>query len=358
MFDNPAFDHHEAVHFFSDTASGLHAIIAVHSTVLGPAMGGCRCWHYESAASALTDALRLSRGMSFKNGLAGLPLGGGKAVILRRKEAVPDPALFAAMGRAVNSLGGQYVTAEDVGTRVADMQEVARFTEYVSGLGDATRRVGGDPAPKTAYGVFLALQEAWRFDTGSKSLRGVRVAIQGIGGVGAALCRLLHEAGALLVVADASAERARRAELEFQAQVVDPNDILAADADIFAPCALGGILDAQSIERLRVRVVCGAANNQLATAQDGARLRARQVLYAPDYVVNAGGIISVALEYLRNGSESDVRTRIEQIPLTLRQVLEQALAEGVATSDVADRLAQERIEAARRVREPVANALL
>jgi leucine dehydrogenase len=344
-FDNPAFDDHESVHFFTDPAAGLRAIIAIHSTALGPAGGGCRYWHYESSELALTDALRLSRGMSYKNALADLPMGGGKAVILKPGEAPDRTTLFAAYGRAVNSLAGQYITAEDVGTRVEDMREVAKVTRYVSGLaGDATR-AGGDPSPKTAYGVYLAMKEAWRFATGSDALAGVRVAVQGLGGVGGALCGLLHREGARLIVADISETRARQTAREYSALLAEPDELISTEADILAPCALGGVLHARSIETLRVRVICGAANNQLANPEDGERLRARGILYAPDYVVNAGGIISVALEYLGSGSEAEAQARIEKIPLTLRRILESAAASGESTSDVADRLAQQRIAA-------------
>ncbi len=350
MFDNPAFDNHEAVHFFADEKSGLRALVAVHSTVLGPAAGGCRVWAYDSLDSALTDALRLSKGMSLKNALAGLPFGGGKAVLLQPPSIQHRTKAFAALGRAIDTLGGHYITAEDVGTTVADMQEVARHTPHVSGLGDPTQRAGGDPAPHTASGVFLALEETWQFATNSRDLSGVRVAVQGIGGVGFELARLLYVAGAKLLVADTRPERVQLARKKFGATVVAPDEILSAEADILAPCGLGAILDASNIERLRVRAICGAANNQLATREDGARLLTRGVLYAPDYVVNAGGIISVALEYLRAGSASDVRARIARIPETLRTVLERAAADGVPTSDVADRLAYERIENGRSVR--------
>jgi leucine dehydrogenase len=347
MFDNPAFDNHEAVHLFADESSGLRAIVAIHSTTLGPAFGGCRTWTYESTDSALTDALRLSKGMSLKNALAGLPFGGGKAVLLRPPAMEKRAQAFEALGRVIEKLGGHYVTAEDVGTTVADMQDVARHTLHVSGLGDPAQRAGGDPAPHTAYGVFLALEEAWHFVTRTRSLEGVRVAIQGIGGVGFELARLLFVAGAQLLVADTKPERVRLARKKFGATVLAPEEILSADADILAPCGLGGVLDADSIEQLRVRVICGAANNQLATRQDGGRLQRRGVLYAPDYVVNAGGIISAALEYMRAGSVADVRARILRIPETLREILERAAAEGVPTSAVADHLAYERIEQGR-----------
>jgi leucine dehydrogenase len=345
-FENPAFDNHESVHFFADAASGMRAIIAIHSSALGPAAGGCRYWQYASSDLALTDALRLSRGMSYKNALAGLPMGGGKAVLMQGSGAEQREALFAAFGRAVDSLGGRYVTAEDVGTRIEDMQQVARATAHVSGLPSSSALAGGDPSPKTACGVYLAMKESWRFATGSAQLAGVRVAVQGVGGVGGALCDLLHRDGAQLTIADVSAERAQQVARRCSAAVAATDALLGTEADILAPCALGGILDERSIARLRVRVVCGAANNQLAGAADGRHLHERGILYAPDYVVNAGGIISVALEYLRSGSAAEAQKRIERIPVTLRAILEAAAAERTPTSEVADRTAQQCIAAA------------
>jgi leucine dehydrogenase len=346
-FDNPAFDSHESVHFFAEAASGLQAIIAIHSSALGPAAGGCRYWQYASSDLALTDALRLSRGMSYKNALADLPMGGGKAVLLKGASAVRREALFAALGRAIDSLGGRYITAEDVGTRIEDMQEVARVTPHVSGLPSTSARAGGDPSPRTAYGVYLAMKESWRFATGSERLAGVRVAVQGVGGVGGALCELLHLDGAQLVIADVSAARAQQVARDYEAKVSTTDALIGTEADILAPCALGGILNARSIEQLRVRVVCGAANNQLASAADGQHLYSRGILYAPDYVVNAGGIISVALEYLHSGSAADAQVRIEKIPLTLRAILEKSAALHAPTSEVADQMAQERIRLAK-----------
>lgn len=352
-FENSAWDGHESVHVFRDERAGLKAIIALHSTALGPAAGGCRYWQYASSDDALTDALRLSRGMSFKNALAGLPLGGGKAVLMRDPIETLRPERFAAFGRAVDSLAGRYITAEDVGTRVADMQAVANVTAFVSGLAGTTRRAGGDPSPKTALGTFLAIRDAWAYVSAGAGLRGVRVAVQGIGGVGYALCKLLHAAGASLVVADPDAQRTTRAQFEFAADVVAIDSILAEQVDILAPCALGGVFNVNTIPTLQARLICGAANNQLATAADGSRLRERGILYAPDYVVNAGGIISVAFEYLRSGSEQDVIARIERIPHTLRRVFDEAADTSAPTSDVADRLAQSRIDAsARRSQTP------
>jgi leucine dehydrogenase len=345
---SPGLDDHEAVHAFTDPATGLDALIALHDTTLGPAAGGCRFRTYASHEAALTDVLRLSRGMSYKNALAGLPLGGGKAVLRRPAGSFDRTALFEAFGRAVDSLGGRYVTAEDVGTTVADMRAVARATRYVGGLAAAHGRAGGDPSPKTALGVFLALRAAWQHATGSDDLTGVRVAVQGVGGVGGHLLTHLHAAGARLFVADVNPAKIADAVEAFGAIAVPAEMILSVDVDILAPCALGGVLDATTIPRLTARVVAGGANNQLATREDGERLAARGIVYAPDYVVNAGGIISVAGEYLATWSEADVQRRIERIPDTLRRVLEEAQRTGAATSDVADRLAREHIAAAAR----------
>lgn len=346
-FESPHFAAHESVHCFADPATGLRALIAVHSTARGPAVGGCRFWSYASSEAALTDALRLSRGMSYKNALAGLPLGGGKAVVLKPAGEFDRAALFAAFGRAVDTLGGRYVTAEDVGTTVADMHSIATATRHVGGLAGHGNVAGGDPSPSTAWGVFLGLREAWSHvrGGGAVDLAGVRVAVQGLGGVGFHLCRHLHAAGARLLVSDLDAARVGRAVAEFDATAVAPADILAADADIFSPCALGAVLDAASIPTLRAALVAGAANNQLATAADGERLRQRGILYAPDYVINAGGIIRVACEYLRQGSESEVRAHIARIPATLRTVLEQAARESLPTHVVADRLAERALQA-------------
>jgi leucine dehydrogenase len=340
-FDLPDFDAHESVHFFSDSGTGLEAIIAIHSTALGPAAGGCRYWAYETRGAALVDVLRLSRGMSYKNAMAGLPFGGGKAVVLRRPDDRSD-TLFKALGTAIESLGGSYITAEDVGTSVADMQAVARSTRFVSGLSSAKDVAGGNPSPKTAYGVFISLQEGWRYLTGT-GLADVRVAVQGLGGVGHDLCRHLHRAGARLFVSDLDAWRVERAEQAFGAAAVSPEVILSADVDILAPCAMGAVLNAAAIPRISARLIAGGANNQLAAIEDGERLRQAGILYAPDYIVNAGGIICVASEYLGEGSEAEVMARISQIPGTLRQIFDQAAVASLPTNVVADRMAQERL---------------
>ncbi len=274
IFDLREFDAHETVIFGHDARTGMRAIIAMHSSALGPAAGGCRLWPYAGTAEAVRDVLRLSRGMSYKNAMAGLPLGGGKAVIIadpRRK----TPELFEAFGRLVEGLDGRYITAEDVGTTTADMAQVARVTRFVAGLGRAPGAAGGDPGPKTALGVFLGIKAAVRFRLGRSDLAGMKVAVQGVGGVGYHLCGLLARAGAKLFVADVRAPALQRVCDEFGALAVGSDEVLFEEVDVLAPCALGAVLDAQSIPRLRARIVAGAANNQLAQDQDGAGLTQR-----------------------------------------------------------------------------------
>jgi|SRR5579859_7314737 len=342
IYDNREFDGHELLIFGQDGASGLKAIIAIHSTALGPAAGGCRMWPYASTADAVTDVLRLSRGMSYKNAMAGLPFGGGKAVIIGDARTAKTPELFAAFGRMVDSLRGRYITAEDVGTTSADMGQVARVTRYVAGLGRQAGQAGGDPAPKTALGVFLGLRAAVKFRLGRSDLSGLTVAVQGVGGVGYHLCGLLATAGARLKVADVEARAVERACDEFGATPVAPVRMLEEEADVLAPCALGAVLNARTIAKLRVPVIAGAANNQLARAQDGEGLRAAGILYAPDYVINAGGIISVAREYY-GGTEAQVIEDIQAIPARLTEIFERARRESRPTNAVADVLARERL---------------
>jgi leucine dehydrogenase len=343
MFDTDAFDAHERVSYFSDAASGLRAIIAIHSTALGPAMGGCRAWQYADAASATTDALRLSRGMSYKNAIAGLPLGGGKAVILRNGTAPLSDALFEAFGEAVQSLGGAYVTAEDVGVSERSMVAVSRRTAYVSGLPQlrSSHDVGGDPSPKTAIGVFLGMRAAIRVRLGRDDFAGLRVAVQGLGNVGMHLCDHLHRAGAQLVVADINPAAVELAVARFGATAVAISDILFQPVDVLAPCALGAILDAQSIPLLRTKVIAGAANNQLLTDADGQRLFEAGILYAPDYVLNAGGIISAGLEYLKEKDPNVVTARIAKIESTLDQLFARSAASNTPTNVIADAMARD-----------------
>jgi leucine dehydrogenase len=347
VFDHTEFDRHESLHYFDDPETGLKAIIAIHSTALGPAAGGCRRWTYASDDLALTDVLRLSRGMTYKNAVAGLPFGGGKAVILASNTAPKSEALFEAFGRVVQSLDGSYITAEDVGISVEDMRIVHRQTQYVSGLPQDDGGVGGDPSPWTAYGVFLGIRAAVETRLGTDSLKGIRVAVQGVGNVGRNLCRLLHEAGAELVIADVSSANLRTVGESLPTELASPQDILFSDVDVLAPCALGNVLNSEAIPRIRASIIAGGANNQLATTADGERLAERDILYAPDYVINAGGIISVANEYLGAGSEEKVRAEVARIPDRLLEIFREASESGRATNDVADEVARRIVENAR-----------
>ena len=347
VFENREFNGHEVVTFGNDGPTALRAIVAVHSTALGPAAGGCRMWPYASTDEAITDALRLSRGMSFKNALAGLPFGGGKAVITgdsRRK----TPQLFEAFGRFVDTLGGIYITAEDVGTTTADMESVAKQTSFVTGLHRRGGEFGGDPSPKTAQGVYLGIKAAAKFRWGRTDLTGLRVAVQGVGGVGYHLCRLLAAEGAVLRVADVRSTATERVQDELNATVVPVDTVMAEDVDVFAPCALGAVLNEYTVGKIQARIVAGAANNQLAKDADGNALQSASILYAPDYVINAGGIISVTREYLGGSSEAQVNTEIHAIAERLTEIFERARRENRPTNAVADRLAQERIETAQR----------
>jgi leucine dehydrogenase len=346
VFNHAEFDNHESLHYFQDKPSGLQAIIAVHSTALGPAAGGCRRWTYASDADALTDVLRLSRGMTYKNAVAGLKFGGGKSVILASPGAPKSPALFAAFGRAVDSLGGRYITAEDVGCSVDDMRHVGEQTKYVSGLPQNGSNAGGDPSPWTALGCYQGIQAAVQSRLGTDSLEGIRVAVQGVGHVGLHLCRLLHEAGAELVVSDVNPDNLGLAKAEFPVTEVAPSELLYADVDVLAPCALGNILTSTTIPRIRAKVIAGAANNQLATAADGARLAEHDILYAPDYVINAGGIISVAREYYGSSSEDEVHVDVCRIRDRLQAIFDEARSTGQPTNEVADELARKLVAAA------------
>ena len=341
IFSQPDFDAHEAVHAFFDGGAGLKCFIAVHSTALGPAWGGCRMWPYGSDSDAIRDVLRLSRGMSYKNAMAGLAYGGGKAVIMGDPRHGKSPALFRAFGGAVEQLGGRYITAEDVGTSVEDMECVAQVTDHVGGIPKPGGYRGGDPSPRTAFGVYQGMRAAVRVALGRDSFAGLTVAVQGVGHVGYHLCRYLSESGARLVVADLNPDSMGRAVSEFGARAVPPDDILATPADILAPCALGGVLNAKTIPALQVQVVAGAANNQLATDADGERLHRRGIVYAPDYVVNAGGIIGVVAERESDVDAADVMARIARIYDRTSEILELAHTSGRPANEVADELARE-----------------
>jgi leucine dehydrogenase len=336
----PDFDEHEDLHFVTNDECGLRAIIAVHSTHLGPAAGGCRFWHYANDEEALVDALRLSRGMSYKNAMAGLPLGGGKSVILANEERSKTPEQLHAFGKAVDQLGGRYVTAEDVGMSVADMIEVARTTKFVAGLPNSAGDVGGDPGPHTALGVFLGIKAAVKWALGKDSLSGLHIALQGAGSVATGVALHACAEGAKLSIADIDEAKARKLAGRAGGKAVPADEILALEADVLSPCALGAILDESTIPQLRVPVVAGAANNQLATPEDGERLLERGILYAPDYVINAGGIINVCTEYLGDGDASLVRHRIEGIPRRLEQIWSEGAETGTDPAAVADAMAQ------------------
>jgi leucine dehydrogenase len=330
LFSNPHYDGHERVLHWADRASGLRAIVAIHRVRNGRAVGGCRVRDYASDEEALADVLRLSRGMTYKTALAGLPYGGAKAVVLGR----PTREGLLAFGRAVDSLGGTYVTAEDVGMGQADLAVVKQATPWVLGADD----VGGVAAPFTALGVFHALRGALRH-LGTE-LAGLTVAVQGAGAVGTRLCALLREAGAELVVADVDAAAAAAIP---GARVVDPGAIHAVEADVFAPCALGAVLNARTIPQLRARIVVGAANNQLETAEDDARLHARGITYVPDFLAGAGGVTNGVSE-LDGYDRADVEARLERIADTAEAVLAEAARRGVPTGEAAEALARERME--------------
>ncbi|MFV0642996.1 MAG: Leu/Phe/Val dehydrogenase [Sphingomonadaceae bacterium] len=349
FWTEPDFDDHELVEVVRDRASGLTAIIALHSTHCGPGAGGTRFWHYSNPKDGLRDALRLSRGMSYKNAMAGLPMGGGKAVILADENRTKTPAMLAAFGDAVNALAGRYVTAEDVGISESDMVAVARRTDYVSGLPtEQAGSAGGDPGPFTARGIFLGIKAAVKHRLGRDTMDGVHVAIQGTGSVGGGVARLLAGEGARLTLADIDTDRAARLAEELGGQSVAPDAIMDTPCDVFSPNALGAILDDDGIARLNCPIVAGGANNQIARAHHGQLLAQRGILYAPDYVINAGGIISVALEYLcrRDGQPcgvENVQERIAQIPQRLVQIWQESEASGRSADVVADAMAQKLI---------------
>jgi leucine dehydrogenase len=348
FWQEPDFDDHELVELVHDRASGLTAIIAIHSNHLGPAAGGTRFWHYAQGRDAWRDALRLSRGMSYKNAMAGLPMGGGKAVILADASKRKTPEMLAAFGRAIEALGGRYVTAEDVGMNEADMVAISHETEHVCGLPAAAGDAGGDPGPFTALGIYLGIKAAVAHKLGRDTLEDVRVAVQGCGSVGGGVARLLAKDGARLALADVDARRAETLARELGAERVACEDIMATPCEVFSPNALGAIFDEAAIARLDCAIVAGGANNQLKATEHGMLLAERGILYAPDYVINAGGIINVSLEYLcrRRGVPCDieeVRGRIARIPERLQAIWNQSEATGRSADGVADAMARELI---------------
>jgi leucine dehydrogenase len=341
VFESPDFDHHEAVAFFDDKATGLRAIIAIHSTALGPACGGTRMYPYATSDAALTDALRLAKGMSYKNAIANLPLGGGKAVIVGNPATDKSDAKFAAYAQAINTLGGRYITAMDVGILPPDMPVIARGTKYIAGY-DQPGKAGGDSGPATALGVFAGLKAAVKHRLGVDTTKGLRVAVQGLGKVGMGLAQRLHAEGAKLIVADTNLNAVKEAVEKLGALAAAPDQIVTLECDVLSPNALGAILNDQSIPRLNARVVAGGANNQLARDHHGAMLRDRDILYAPDYVINGGGIIRVAAQ-IESWSDAEVQRRVLGIADTLSAIFTRAAKDGEPTSVIADRMAEERI---------------
>lgn len=348
VFAAPDFDGHEQVSWFHDKDTGLRAIIAVHDLTLGPALGGCRMYPYTSEEAALADVLRLSRGMTYKAAIAGVPLGGAKSVIIGDPHTGKTPAMMQAMGRAIERMGGRYIAGEDIGTNPADMVRFRSETRYVSCI-DVADGGYGDPAPMTALGVFQSIRAATRHRWGDASLQGRTVAIQGVGNVGHALAGLIAKAGGRLIVADTHQPNVDRAVADFGASAVDAREILFATADILAPCAVGAILNDATIPLLRAGVVAGAANNQLAEARHGEALKAAGITYVPDYVANGGGLVSCAAEWY--GTD---RSRIEPDVLKIEDIVAHILAEadaaGAATSEAADHMARTIIETAKRTK--------
>lgn len=350
LFDSPSFDDHEGVHAFSDPASGLRAIIAVHSTARGPAAGGCRMWPYPSAEAAQEDALKLSRAMSYKNAMADIPVGGGKAVIIGDSRTQKTKALFEAFGRAVEAVGGRYWTAEDVGVSPTDLAHARTQTRYVVGL-EGHEGASGDPSPVTAEGVFRGMRLCVRRGM-NRDLAGLTVAIQGVGQVGGFLADKLHAAGANLVICDVNAEAVAAVAARTGARVVTPDAIFDVEADVFAPCALGGAINALTLPRLQAKVIAGGANNQLAGPEVGRAVFERGIVYAPDYVINGGGIINAAAEILaveerRAYDGAWVEAKVSRMIDTLDEVLGGSALEGRPTNEVSDEIARGRIAAAK-----------
>lgn len=344
VFEHNEFDGHEHVAFHQDKNSGLKAIIAVHNSNLGNALGGCRMWPYGSDEEALRDVLRLSKGMTYKAAMAGLKQGGGKAVILGNPRTEKTPEKMRAMGKFIDSLSGQYISAEDSGLTVDDLKLMGENTTYVSGIHAKyhinSEPADGNPAPSTAYGVYVGLKTTVEYAMNS-DLEGVSVAIQGLGHVGMRLAKHLHKQGAKLFVTDIHPENIEKAVSEFSAIAVNHSEIYDLDVDVFAPCAMGAILDLENIARLNVKVIAGAANNQLAKEAFGQLLTDKGILYAPDYVINAGGIIDIYHQSI-SSSDKGLRDHIEKISETLLEIYGRAQSQGIATNIVANQIAEER----------------
>ncbi|MEE8060096.1 MAG: Glu/Leu/Phe/Val dehydrogenase [Pseudomonadales bacterium] len=345
VFNHPEFQH-EQVHFCQDKASGLNAIIAIHNTRLGPALGGCRMYPYNNDETALTDVLKLSRSMTYKAAMAGLAYGGGKAVIIGDPSTDKNEAMLQAMGHFIEQLNGHYITAEDVGTSVSDLLTIAKRTHYVAGISDKLTSTGsprsGDPSPATAYGVFVGIKVAVEQRLGYGHLAGLKVSIQGLGKVGYQLAVLLHDAGVKLYVSDLNVQHLQKAVTELDATPLSPQQLLQTQTDIFAPCAMGGILDESLIEQLPVVIIAGSANNQLATERIGELLHQRGILYAPDFVINAGGLIDIAHE-LGIHNPKQVHRQLDNIGHTLTEIFKCSQQQNCPTHSIACSISEERI---------------
>jgi len=346
VFDNSEYDNHEQVLFCRDREAGLFAIIAIHDTTLGPAAGGCRMWPYASVNDAVTDVLRLSQAMSYKNALAGLPLGGGKSVIIGDPKKEKNEKLLISFARFVQRLGGQYYTAEDIGIGISDVEVLARKSDYVFGL-----TTTGDPSPFTARGCFEGIRAAVKHKLGRDSLDGLKVAVQGVGNVGLFVCKNLHEAGAELIIADVNPEAVAYAVENFGAKVVAPDEIYSQDVDIFSPCAIGGVLNEDTIPQLKTSIVAGVANNQLAESHHDQLLHHRGILYAPDYVINAGGMLNASGDIFGQYNVNQVMERVTGLYDATLRIFEMAQQEGRLASEVADDLARQKITAGRASKE-------
>src|SRR5690554_87063 len=363
VFSHPEFDNHEHLSFFCDPETGLKAIVAIHNTSRGPALGGCRMFPYASDEEALRDVLRLSQNMTYKSALANLDLGGGKSVIIGDPRKQKSEALLEAMGKHLEGLGGQYIAAEDSGTSVPDLKVMGRHTKHVAGIVEHTgfdgRPSNGDPSPTTAYGTFVGLKAAVKHKLGREDLTGLKVAIQGVGNVGYRLAQHLSEAGAELWVYDIHQENMQRAVDELGAHAASGEDILFLPVDVVAPCAMGAVLNDESIPRLKATVIAGAANNLLQRPDHDQALKDRDILYAPDFVINAGGIIDVFYERT-GGSPEEVRAHVEGIGQTLAEIFTRSDGSGIPTGAVANTLAEERFRkrtgVAHAAREQLASA--
>lgn len=339
---------HEQILFCNDNATGLRAIIAIHNTVLGPSLGGTRMWNYRNELEALNDVLRLSRGMTYKSSVAGLNLGGGKAVIIGDPRKIKNEALLRRFGKFVDSLGGKYITAEDVAMTSRDMETIHMETEYVSGLPE-NMGGSGDPSPVTAYGVYVSMKASAKEVWGNDSLAGKKVLVQGIGHVGEVLVEHLTKEGAKVFINDINEERLKLVAAAYKAEVVSADVMFDLDIDIYAPCALGATVNEDTLGRLKCKIICGAANNQLADEKIHGEAVAKQgILYAPDYVVNAGGIINVYYE-LEGYNRERAMAHAEKIYATTYNIFQMAKADGIPTYMAANRLAEQRIEAIARI---------